>query len=90
MNSAIKAPGCTPEDLLLHTKRNSSCTSGDPLRGGSDLRRKAGYQFQWNEPGDHDQKATSLLHESLTIPIPKLGMRPLIERVLSRWEIRKA
>ncbi len=41
-----------------------------------------------NEPG-HREKATSLLDESLVIS-SELGMRPLMERVLSRREILKA
>ncbi len=35
------------------------------------------------------EKAMSLLDESLAIST-ELGMRPLMERVLSRWEILKA
>ncbi len=64
--------------------------------------RKAGYRpelawtccdyadtlLQRNEPGDR-QKAMSLLDESLAIS-SELGMRPLMERVLSRREILKA
>ncbi len=64
--------------------------------------RKAGYRpelawtccdyadtlLQRNEPGDRE-KATSLLDESLSIST-ELGMRPLMERVLSRREILKA
>ncbi len=60
--------------------------------------RKAGYRpelawtccdyadtlLQRNEPGDR-VKATSLLDESLAIS-SELGMRPLMERVLSRRE----
>ena len=45
-------------------------------------------QLQRNEPGDRE-KATALLDESLAIS-SELGMRPLIERVLSRREILKA
>ena len=41
-----------------------------------------------NGDGDH-QKAMQLLDESLTIST-ELGMRPLMERVLSRREILKA
>ena len=44
--------------------------------------------LQRNEPGDREQ-AMSLLDESLAIS-SELGMRPLMERVLSRWEILKA
>ena len=64
--------------------------------------RKAGYRpelawtccdyadtlLQRNEPGEH-QKAMSLLDESLAIST-ELGMRPLMERVLSRREILEA
>ena len=64
--------------------------------------RKAGYRpelawtccdyadtlLQRNEPGDHE-KAMSLLDESLAIST-ELGMRPLMERVLSRQEKLKA
>jgi len=41
--------------------------------------------LQRNNPGDRE-KATALLDESLTIT-SQLGMRPLMERVLSRREI---
>ncbi len=44
--------------------------------------------LQRNESGDR-QKATALLDESLAIS-SDLGMRPLMERVLSRREILKA
>ncbi|MEE9261262.1 MAG: tetratricopeptide repeat protein [Dehalococcoidia bacterium] len=44
--------------------------------------------LQRNEPGDRE-KATSLLNESLSIS-NELGMRPLMERVLSRRDILKA
>ena len=44
--------------------------------------------LQRNEPGDRE-KATALLDESLAIS-SELGMRPLMERVLSRREILKA
>ena len=64
--------------------------------------RKSGYrpQLAWtccdsadtmlqrNEPGDRE-KAMSLLDESLAIS-SELGMRPLMERVLSRREILRA
>ncbi len=42
--------------------------------------------LQRNEPGDLD-RAMSLLDESLS---SELGMRPLMERVLSRREILRA
>ena len=61
--------------------------------------RKAGYppEFAWtccdyadallHRQGDGDQtKATSLLEEALTIS-SDLGMRPLVERVISKREI---
>ncbi len=44
--------------------------------------------LQRNEPGDRE-KAMSLLDESLAIS-SELGMRPLMERVLSRREIQGA
>ncbi len=44
--------------------------------------------LQRNEPGDRE-KAMSLLDESLAVS-SELGMRPLMERVLSRQEILKA
>ncbi len=64
--------------------------------------RKAGYRpelawsccdhadtlLQRNNPGDRE-KAISLLDESLSIS-SELGMRPLMERVLSRRDIMKA
>ena len=67
-----------------------------------DLCRRSGYRpevawtccdyadtlLQRNEPGDRE-KAMSLLDESLAIST-ELGMRPLMERVLSRQEKLKA
>ncbi len=67
-----------------------------------DFCRRAGYRpvlaltccdyadalLQRNEPGDRE-KAMSLLDEALAIS-SELGMRPLMERVLSRREILKA
>ncbi len=44
--------------------------------------------LQRDEPGDRE-KAVSLLDESLAIS-SDLGMRPLMERVLSRREILRA
>ena len=44
--------------------------------------------LQRNNPGDRE-KAMSLLDESLAIST-ELGMRPLMERVLSRRDILKA
>ena len=44
--------------------------------------------LQRNEPGDRE-KAMSLLDESLAIS-SELGMRPLMERVISRQETFKA
>ncbi len=48
----------------------------------------ADFLLQRNEPGDRE-RAMSLLEESLAIS-SELGMRPLMERVLSRREILKA
>ena len=48
----------------------------------------AGTLLKRNEPGDRE-KAMSLLDESLSIS-RELGMRPLMERVLSRREILQA
>ncbi len=44
--------------------------------------------LQRNNPDDRE-KAMSLLDESLAIS-SELGMRSLMERVLSRWEILRA
>ena len=44
--------------------------------------------LQRNDPGDRE-KAMSLLDESLSIS-NELGMRPLMERVLSRREVLRA
>ncbi len=44
--------------------------------------------LQRNYPGDRE-RATSLLDESLAIS-SELGMRPLMERVLSRRELLRA
>ncbi len=87
--------------LLAHTMgelANASQHFEDSLQ----FCRKAGYRpelawtccdyadtlLQRNETGDRE-KAMSLLDESLTIS-SELGMRPLMERVLSRREILKA
>ena len=64
-----------------------------PTLGGGDFRSTdlsdyADTLLQRNEPGDRE-KAMSLLDESLAIS-SELGMRPLMERVLSRREILKA
>ena len=45
--------------------------------------------LQRNEPGDREKATWALLDESLAIS-SELGMRPLMERVLSRREILKA
>ncbi len=50
--------------------------------------RNADTLLQRKQSGDHE-KAMSLLDESLAIS-SELGMRPLMERVLSRREILKA
>jgi hypothetical protein len=52
------------------------------------LRERASTSSAQASPGDR-QKAMSLLDESLRIS-RELGMRPLMERVLSRREILKA
>ncbi len=73
-----------------------------PFEGNLAFCRKAGYRpelawtccdyadtlLQRQEPDDRE-KATALLDESLAIS-SELGMRPLMERVLSRREILKA
>ncbi len=53
-----------------------------------DLLRLADTLLQRNEPGDRE-KFRPLLDESLAIS-SGLGMRPLMERVLSRRDILKA
>ena len=76
--------------------------ASDHFEGSLAFCRKAGYRpglawtccdyadtlLQRNESGDRE-KATSLLDESLAIS-GELGMRPLMERVLSRREILMA
>ncbi len=57
-----------------------------PARAGLDLYAEA--LLQRNHPSDRE-RAMSLLDESLAIS-SELGMRPLMERVLSRREILKA
>ncbi len=87
--------------LLSQTMGNLD-QAGDHFEDALAFCRKAGYRpelawtccdyadtlFQRNEPGDRE-KAMSLLDESLAIS-SELGMRPLMERVLSRREILKA
>ncbi len=87
--------------LLSHTMGNLDQAS-DHFEDALAFCRKAGYRpelawtccdyadtlLQRNEPGDRE-KAMSLLDESLAISI-ELGMRPLMERVLSRRDILKA
>ena len=87
--------------LLSHTMGNLDEAS-DHFEDALAFCRKAGYRpalawtccdyadtlLQRNEPGDRE-KAMSLLDESLAIS-SELGMRPLMERVLSRREILKA
>ena len=84
--------------LLSHTLANYNKAS-DHFEDGLNFCRKAGCRpelawtccdyadtlLQRNEPGDRE-KAMSLLDESLAIS-SDLGMRPLIERVLSRRDI---
>ncbi len=87
--------------LLSHTMDNLNQASGH-FEEALAFCRKAGYRpelawtccdyadtlLQRNEPGDRP-KAMSLLDESLAIS-SELGMRPLMERVLSRRDILKA
>ena len=61
------------------------------LDRASAVDQRCGYAdtlLQRNQTGDRE-KATSLLDESLAIS-RELGMRPLMERVLSRRDILKA
>ena len=71
---------CDYADMLL--ERNNKSAHGEPVepRAEEDVLRQA--------QGDR-QKAMQLLDESLAIST-ELGMRPLMERVLSRREILKA
>ncbi len=87
--------------LLAHTIGNLAPAISH-FEEALSLCRKAGYRpelawtccdyadtlLQRNEPGDRE-KAMSLLDESLAIS-SELGMRPLMERVLSRRDILKA
>ena len=87
--------------LLAQVMGNLEQAAGH-FEAALDFCRKAGYRpelawtccdyadtlLQRNESGDRE-KATALLDESLAIST-KLGMRPLMERVLSRREILKA
>ncbi len=87
--------------LLSHTMGNLSQATAH-FEDSLSFCRKAGYRpelawtccdyadtlLQRDNPGDRE-KARSLLDESLTIS-SELGMRPLMERVLSRREILKA
>ena len=87
--------------LLAHTMGNLN-KAAKHFEDALAFCRKAGYQpelawscsdyadtlLQRNQPGDR-QKATSLLDESLAIS-SELGMKPLLERVLTRREILKA
>ncbi len=87
--------------LLAHTMGNLD-QAATHFEDALAFCRKAGYRpelawtccdyadtlLQRNEPGDRE-KAMSLLDESLSIS-SELGMRPLMERVLSRREILKA
>ncbi len=87
--------------LLAHTMSDLQ-QAEIHFEGGLTFSRKAGYRpelawtscdyadtlLQRNEPGDRE-KAMSLLDESLAIST-QLGMRPLMERVLSRRDILKA
>ncbi len=87
--------------LLAHTMNNldQACAH---FENALSFCRKAGYRpelgwtccdytdamLQRNEPGDRE-RAMSLLEESLAIS-SELGMRPLMERVLSRRDVLKA
>ena len=73
-----------------HLRRRSGFLpqSGLSDRISLDLLRLADTLLQRNNPGDRE-KAMSLLDESLAIS-NELGMRPLMERVLSRRDILKA
>ena len=87
--------------LLAHTMGNFDISAGH-FEDALAFCRKAGYKTElaWslcdyadmlterNEDGDGD-KATAMLDESLAMST-ELGMRPLMERVLSRREILKA
>jgi tetratricopeptide (TPR) repeat protein len=87
--------------LLAHTMGNLN-QAKEHFEDALSFCRKAGYgpELAWtccdyadtllqrNEPGDRE-KAMSLLDESLSIST-ELGMRPLMERVLSSREIFKA
>ncbi len=87
--------------LLSHTMGNLDQATGH-FEDGLAFCRKAGYrpELAWtccdyadtlrqrNDEGDRE-KAITLLDESLAIS-SELGMRPLMERVLSRREILKA
>ncbi len=87
--------------LLSQTTGNLE-QAADHFEAALTLCRKAGYRpelawtccdyadtlLQRNEPGDRE-KAMSLLDESLAIS-SELGVRPLMERVLSRREILRA
>ena len=87
--------------LLAHTMGNFDISAGH-FEDALAFCRKAGYrpEIAWslcdyadmlterNEDGDSD-KATAMLDESLAIST-ELGMKPLMERVLSRREILKA
>ena len=86
--------------LLAHTMGNL-VQAGSHFEDALTFSRKAGYRpelawtycdyadtlLQRNVDGDH-AKAMSLLDESLAIS-SELGMRPLMERVLSRRDILK-
>ncbi len=87
---------------LLSQTMGNICQASGHFEDALTFCRKAGYQpelawtccdyadtlLQRNDPGDRE-KAMSLLDESLAIS-SELGMRPLIERVLSRREILRA
>ena len=104
--SGIMLPGGTVSGdhilaLFSHMLGNPD-TAAEHFEDALEFCRKAGYRtelawsccdyadtlLQRNEPGDRE-KAMTLLEESLAIS-SELGMRPLMERVLSRREILRA
>ena len=66
----------------------SSCSTGCNNTCSVDICGYADLLLQRSGPGDHSM-AMSLLDEALTIS-SELGMRPQMERVLTRWAILRA
>ena len=104
LRSNLTFPALTTDrvlGLLSHTMGNLDQASAH-FEDALAFCRKAGYRpelawtccdyadalLQRNEPSDRE-KATTMLDESLAIS-SELGMRPLMERVLSRRDILKA